>query len=706
VGQATAAGCDVPIIVLGEGPLGEAAIEGRLIAAGAVDYWPECDVTLPLLKHAAHSAILHRETRALLRIQRKQLAVLSGVVESSDDAILAASLDATIVSWSGGAERLYGYAAAEAIGMPWARLVPADRQHELGAHIERLRARQPVARYETVRLRKDGRPIDVSVAVAPIVDAEDRLVGVSTVARDISDRVTAQTALIESERAHRSTFEAGPIAVAHITPNGRTIRANRRYCELVGYPEEELRDLDVVALTLPDERAQNRAARQAMVAGTLSRFVCDTRYRRRDGSEVWVALNTTMHRDVSGRPLYFIDALEDITPRKRAEEKRAELEEQLRQVHKMEAVGRLAGGIAHDFNNLLTAILGYAALALDELPPDDPARLDIEEIQKAGQSAASLTTQLLAFSRRQMLQPQIVNLNTVVTNMKLLLRRLIGERIELVTSLSSSLAPVSADQSQIEQVIMNLAVNARDAMPQGGRLTLTTANVELDGAFVATHRGAAEGPHVMLTIHDTGTGMDSDVMTHLFEPFYTTKERGKGTGLGLATVYGIVKQSRGYIAVDTEVGRGSTFSVYLPVTHAAREDAPAGVHAPVSTRGTETVLLVEDQPEVRTIARETLARHGYTVVEAANGHEALEWLRHGDRRIDLLLTDVVMPGIGGRELASAVESRQHDVRVLYMSGYADEAIGGRGVLESGLDFIQKPFMSDNLLRRVREVLDR
>jgi len=703
--RATAGGSAIPIIVIGDEPLDDKGIE-RIIAAGAVDYWPEGDVTPALLKHAAHAAMRHREELMLQKIQRDRLALLSGIVESSDDAILAASLDATIVSWSAGAERLYGYPPAEAIGMPWTRLVPEDRRHELDAHFERLRAGERISRYETVRLRKDGRPIHVSVAVSPILNGQGGLVGASMVARDISERVTFQTALIESERAHRSTFEAGPIAVAHIASNGRTIRANRRYCELVGYPEHELRDLDVVSLTLPDARVQNQAARAEMVAGTLARYVCETRYRRRDGSEVWVSLNTTMHRDVSGRPLYFIDALEDITPRKRAEEQRTELEEQLRQVHKMEAVGRLAGGIAHDFNNLLTAILGYAGLLLDELPPEDPARRDIEEIQKAGQTAASLTGQLLAFSRRQMLQPQIVNLNTIVTNMKLLLRRLIGEHIELVTSLASPLASVSADQSQIEQVIMNLAVNARDAMPQGGRLTIETATLELDAAFVAAHRGATAGAHVMLAIHDTGTGIDADVMTHLFEPFYSTKERGKGTGLGLATVYGIVKQSQGYIAVDTELGHGSRFRVYLPATDAARTEAPADVDVPASNRGTETVLLVEDQPEVRTITRETLARNGYAVVEAANGDEALEWLRRTDRRIDLLLTDVIMPGMGGRELASAVTARQHDVRVLYMSGYADDAIADQGVLEPGLDFIQKPFMSDNLLRRVREVLDR
>jgi PAS domain S-box-containing protein len=706
IGRATAGGCDVPIVVLADRRPADAAIERRLFAAGAVDIWPEGDVTPPLLKHAVQAAIRHRETLVLLKIQRARLALLSSIVESSDDAILATSPDGTIVSWSAGAERLFGYPAEEAIGMPGERLVPEDRHDELAADFERLRTGKRVGRHETVRVRKDGREIHVSLAVAPTLDGQGELAGASMVARDVSERVIAQTAIIESERAHRSTFEAGPIAVAHIASNGRTIRANRRYCELVGYPEHELRDLDVTGLALPGERAQNQAARDAMVAGTLARYVCETRYHRRDGSEVWVSLNTTMHRDVSGRPLYFIDALEDITPRKRAEEKRAELEEQLRQVHKMEAVGRLAGGIAHDFNNLLTAILGYAALLLDELPPADPARRDIEEIQKAGQTAASLTTQLLAFSRRQMLQPQIINLNTIVTNMKLLLQRLIGERIELFTSLASPLEQVSADQSQIEQVIMNLAVNARDAMPQGGRLTLETANVVIDRAFIAAHRGAVAGPHVMLAIRDTGTGMDAEVMTHLFEPFYTTKERGKGTGLGLATVYGIVKQSQGYIAVDSEPGRGSTFSVYLPATDAAREEAPAGHRMPAATRGTETVLLVEDQPEVRTITRETLARNGYTVVEASNGHEALEWLQRAERRIDLLLTDVVMPGIGGRELASAVAARQHDIRVLFMSGYADDVIGDRGVVESGLDFIQKPFMSDNLLRRVREVLDR
>jgi nitrogen-specific signal transduction histidine kinase/CheY-like chemotaxis protein len=390
--------------------------------------------------------------------------------------------------------------------------------------------------------------------------------------------------------------------------------------------------------------------------------------------------------------------VEDITDLRRTEE-------QLLQAQKMEAVGRLAGGVAHDFNNLLTAILGYSELVLQDLGDDHPSAVDLKEIRAAGQSAESLTRQLLAFSRRQILQPQTLDLNKVLTRVDALLQRIIGEDVELTMKLTAPLGRVSADPGQIEQVVLNLAVNARDAMPNGGKLTIETANVMLGEDYAAQHAGASTGPHVMVAVTDTGTGMDEATQQRLFEPFFTTKEPGRGTGLGLATVYGIVAQSRGSIWVYSELGQGSTFKVYLPAT---TEDLTVPVVSPMSPAalsGTETVLVVEDQIEARSVICETLRRRGYTVIEAVNGPDAIVKGRQLDVRIDVMLTDVVMPGMGGRRVAEVIRVTRPELKVVYMSGYTDSAIVDHGILEPGVTFVQKPFATETLLRRVREVLD-
>ena len=380
------------------------------------------------------------------------------------------------------------------------------------------------------------------------------------------------------------------------------------------------------------------------------------------------------------------------------------LEEQFRQSQKMEAVGQLAGGIAHDFNNLLTAILGNTQLLLRELPPGDSKRGDVEEIRKASERAASLTRQLLAYSRRQMLQPVVLDLNVVVAEMDKLLRRLIGEHIALVTVLAPDLGRVKADPNQLEQVIVNLAVNARDAMPEGGKLTIETANVDLDEAFARAHLGSVPGAYAMFALTDTGSGMDATVRAHLFEPFFTTKEVGKGTGLGLATVYGIVKQSDGYISVYSEPGHGSSFKIYLPrIATPAR--AAAGPQKGGPARGTETVLVVEDEPAVLSLSRRALEAQGYVVLAASDAASALRVVERHGGMIHLLLTDVVMPGLSGRELADQLAGQRPGIRVLYMSGYPGDAVVQHGTLPSGSAFLQKPFSPDGLARKVRDVLD-
>jgi len=380
------------------------------------------------------------------------------------------------------------------------------------------------------------------------------------------------------------------------------------------------------------------------------------------------------------------------------------LEAQLRHAQKMEAVGRLAGSVAHDFNNMLSVILGYSSMLLSDLKPVDPLRADIDLIRVAGEKAAALTRQLLAFSRQQVLAPKVVDLNEVVQESERMLRRLLGEDIELVTLYGRSLSRVLVDPNQMDQVVMNLALNARDAMPTGGKLTIETRDVVLDEAYTADHFNVTPGPHVMLAVSDTGIGMDKETQTRIFEPFFTTKELGKGTGLGLSTVFGIVHQSGGNIWVYSEPGSGSTFKVYLP--RAERDEVEVvDFVQPVTLRGSETILLVEDQDEVRRVAQEILTRHGYHVLAAQNAGEALLSCERHPRTIQLLLTDVVMPQMSGRELAERLAQIRPDMKVLYMSGYTDNAIIHHGILDSGAAFVQKPILPDLLARRVREVLD-
>jgi two-component system cell cycle sensor histidine kinase/response regulator CckA len=447
----------------------------------------------------------------------------------------------------------------------------------------------------------------------------------------------------------------------------------------------------------PDDRA---AATEGLARAIRERTDLVNEFRTiwPDGSVHWIAGRARVFGDEGGSPTRVIGVGMDIGERK-------SLEEQLRQAQKMEAVGQLAGGVAHDFNNLLTVIHGYAELLLATLNADDGRRTDVDEILKAAARAAGLTRQLLAFSRKQVLQPTLLDLNSLVVSTSKMLRRLIGEDIELVTRLAPAPAAVHADAGQLEQILMNLAVNARDAMPHGGHLSIETSTVVLDAAYATQHIGVRPGPYVMLAVTDSGTGMDEQTRLRIFEPFFTTKERGRGTGLGLATVYGIVKQSGGHVWASSEAGRGSTFKVYLP-----RAEEEALVERPTAESqaaptGWETVLLVEDEPAVRSLCRALLERAGYHVFEATDPRQAEDLFRQHADRIDLLVTDVVMPGSSGPSLFARL-SAERPLRVLYMSGYADNAIIQPGERPSDIVFLQKPFTADGLLCKVREALDR
>ncbi|HEY7149731.1 MAG TPA: PAS domain S-box protein [Gaiellaceae bacterium] len=513
--------------------------------------------------------------------------------------------------------------------------------------------------------------------------------------------------LRDSEERFRAMFDSAAIGTGVLDLEGRIVTSNRALEQMLGYDKDDLALLSAAELTHPDDRACEVELFRELAAGKREEYRLEKRVLAKSGDVVWAHHTVSLVRDAFTKPKFAIAMLEDITPRKKAEEERVRLESQLRQAQKMEAVGQLAGGVAHDFNNLLTAIRGYSEFALSRVGDGNPGlQKDIEEISKSADRASSLTRQLLAFSRKQLLQPRILQLNDVVGEVDKMLRRLIGEDIEVVTVFGRALGRVKADPGQIEQVLVNLVVNARDAMPDGGKLTVETSNVDVDADFAASHAGMSPGRYVMLAVHDTGHGIDAETRSRLFEPFFTTKEQGKGTGLGLATVYGIVKQSGGYIIVESEPGRGATFRVFLHRLEAGVDEVePLVPFDGERPRGSETVLLVEDEDVVRNLVREILERNGYAVLEARHGGEALELGEQHVEPIHLLVTDVVMPKMSGHELAERLVGIHPETRVLYMSGYADGPIGQQGVLDPQTAVLQKPFSFEDLAQKVRKVLD-
>jgi two-component system cell cycle sensor histidine kinase/response regulator CckA len=637
--------------------------------------------------------LIHRIRKEL--VERDELFHL--ISENAADMIAIVDMDGKRIFNSLSYQKVLGYSPEELqASSAFEQIHPDDRERVKNAGEDARRS--GIGKMLEYRLRhKNGNWLVLESTSSVIRNVNGEPEKLVIVNRNITERKRAEDALRRSEADFRSVVEHAPYGIYRASITGRFLQVNPALQKMLGYELEE----ELLRRDLATDIFRHKGEYQRLVE-LLSRTEeikdMEMEWKKEDDTPITVRCSGRRIDDGNGVAAYFEVFAEDVT------EKRV-LERQLRTAQKMEAIGRLSGGIAHDFNNHLGVIIGYSRVLKRQLGENNALCEHALEIEKAGQRAASLTKQLLAFSRQQVLTPAVLSLNTLAADMEKMLPRLLGEDIEVSLILDPGLGNVKADQGQIEQVIMNLAVNARDAMPEGGKLKVQTTNVVLDQTYTRNHPGSKAGDYVMLAVTDTGTGMDAGTLTHMFEPFFTTKERGKGTGLGLATVYGIVKQSNGYISVESSPGKGSSFQIYLP----HYEGQPAG-EAPTidlaeNLRGTESILLAEDSESLRKLAQSNLEAAGFRVLSAHSGEQALEIAaRHGST-FDLLLTDVVMPGMNGRVLAEKLSPRQPGIKVLYMSGYTDSFIAGHGVLEPGTNLLHKPFTEDVLIRKVREVLD-
>jgi two-component system cell cycle sensor histidine kinase/response regulator CckA len=626
-------------------------------------------------------------------VQREELFRL--ISENAADLIAVVDMRGNRIYNSLSYERVLGYSAEELRNSSsFEQIHPEDRERvrEGAAEARRTGLGRPME----YRFRhKDGtwRVLESTASVIRNSEGQpDKLVIVN---RDVTERKRAMEALQRSETDFRSMVGDAPYGIFKANMTGKLIMVNPALEKMLGYKSHaELLEVDL-ASGIYRHSADHQKITELFLREQHFKDV-EVEWKRKDGAFITVRCSGWPIKDESGTDMEVF--AEDVTERRF-------LERQLRMAQKMEAVGRLSGGIAHDFNNLLGVIIGYNQVIKRTLAPGQPTYEYAEEIEKAGLRAVALTRQLLAFSRQQVLEPVILNLNTLVSEMQKMLPRLIGEDIQLTLILDPIIGQVRADPGQIEQVVMNLVVNARDAMPDGGNLTIQTANAELDAVFKREHPGSIAGQYVMLAVTDTGTGIDPETQAQIFEPFFTTKGRDKGTGLGLATVYGVVKQSSGYIAVESEKGKGASFKVYLPRIEQPVTAPIKSAPAPLTVRGSETILLVEDAEPLRMLAQLFLKENGYQVLTAANGAEAQQVAAQNVGPIHLLLTDVVMPGINGRVLAERLAPGHPAMEVLYMSGYTDSFIAGHGVLEEGIHLLYKPCTEEALMRNIRELLD-
>jgi len=643
------------------------------------------------------------------------------VVEQTSEGLILADIDTLrVIECNEAFARMLGYSVAEVLNLTAYDFVAEDRE-AITARALGLRSGELAPTAERNFRRKDGSILETEINITVISYGGNDVF--CTVVRGIGERkrvekeiqrvnseleakVKERTAEVEQQRLFlRQVIDLNPSFIFAKDHDGKFTLVNQALAEAYGTAVENvIGKTDADFTSNAEERVRFRRDDLEVIEQRTEKFIPEEKITDASGGTRWLQTIKRPIVSADGTVTQMLGVATDITARKKAEDALHDSEQMLRQAQKMESVGTLAGGIAHDFNNLMTAVTGYSELVLRRMPVEDPSRGKIEEIKKAGERAASLTRQLLAFSRKQILKPIVLDLNTVVTGMGKMLPRVIGEDIELRFDLAGSLGKVQADPGQMDQVLMNLVVNARDAMPYGGCVTVKTENVEFSGT--SRKRAIVEpGTYVVLSVSDNGIGMDAETQSHIFDPFFTTKEIGKGTGLGLSTVYGIVKQSGGAIWVYSEVDKGTTVKIYLPRTDAAAEVGASDMSVVSVARGNETILVVEDEPMVRDLAKEFLEEYGYRVLTAANGKEGLRVCHEFPEKIDLIVTDVVMPQMSGRELAMKARTLRPETRVLYMSGFTDDAVVRHGVSADDLCFIQKPFSPDALARQVRAVLD-
>ncbi|MCL4502999.1 MAG: PAS domain S-box protein [Deltaproteobacteria bacterium] len=644
--------------------------------------------------------------RALLQHRLEdQMRLAAKVFECAGEGIVVLNQAGKIVSVNEAFTGITGYPAEAAIGKnPRDLLESGKHENSFYETIYSSLKQGDKWQGEICSRRQNGEIFTMWLTISAVEDAQGQLNNYVGLFTDITKRKMAEEEVREARDRLTTLIQASPLAIMSMDAEGRLTSWNGAAERIFGWREEEV--LGRVPAFVPEEKLDDFFARHHLL---LKEGKWDSNaeeeVRRKDGTPLNCNVFTAPIRNRLADIVGAVGIFEDVTARKRAEEALRLSEENLRQSQKLEAIGRLAGGVAHDFNNILMAIIGYCELLHTKFEGRDSRRLEVEEIQKAAERASSLTRQLLAFSRKQIFAPKLIDLNDLVTNLHKMLQRLISEEIKLITKPGGNLGGVMADPGQIEQALINLVVNARDSMPRGGEICIETKNITLDAVYAQKYEDLRPGDYVMISVSDTGSGMDGASLARVFEPFFTTKQLGKGTGLGLSTVHGIVKQSGGHIDVVSEVGRGTTFKIYLPrlsYPTSEHEKAPA---RPSSKQGTETVLLVEDEDIVRQVARHMLEMNGYTVLEAASGYDALSVSRQAQGPIHLLVTDVVMPGMSGKKAAEILRAQRPGLKVLFMSGHTENAIVHHGVLDPGIAFIQKPFRQKQLTAKVREVLD-
>jgi PAS domain S-box-containing protein len=622
------------------------------------------------------------------------------LVETSQDLVWAFDLDGRITFVNQSATRsILGYDASDLVGRPWVDFVLSEQRPSLEAAIVRIAEGESLLHVPITAIAKDGSPRYLLSNAIPKYGPNGTVTGITGTSTDLTERRRQEDAL----RLFRSLMEQSADGIMIVdAATHRIVDVNETFCRWLDYTCDELKGVTAEYIVRPQptrswpEWVAEAYRLSQPAAPNAVPLVMEVEYQRRDGAAIPREVGV-QYVDVQGRALVVVVA-RDVTERKR-------LELQLQQAQKMEGIGRLAGGIAHDFNNVLTAIVGYTEMARASLPPRHVAAADLGEVRRAAERASALTRQLLAFARKQIIQPQVVSINDLLGGMEAMLKPLLGEDIVLKVLTASDLWHVNVDPNQFQQIAMNLAVNARDAMPVGGTLTFETANVVLGVEYAQEHPDVTPGEYVRLAVSDTGEGMDKQVQRHIFEPFFTTKDMGRGTGLGLATTHGIVRQSGGHIWLYSEPGRGTTFKVYLPRATDGVSQATPHVEPRPAPSGAETVLVVEDEAMVRRFAVVALERLGYHALEAADGRAALQAASAFEGRIHLLFTDVVMPHMNGQELARRIREMRPDARVLYASGYTDNTIVHQGVLDPDVAFLQKPYTILELSTKVRQVLD-